>query len=382
MSPPRVLILSAAIGEGHDGSARRLAEGLAREAPRVEVEIRDGLRAMGPPLDTVILGGSPFHSRWGNVLFDVEHRLVFHVGPILALTGALLEGFGARRLLRLLAAERPDVVVSTYPAVTEVLGRLRARGRLGVPVVAAITDLAELQMWAHPSVDVHLVVHPESGTEVRAIAGAQARVVAVTGLSDPGFLAPPSREQARAGLELGKGERMVAVSGGGWAVGDLDGAAAAALTAGADRVLVLCGRREDIRARVAAHWARDPRVRALGFVEGMPGLLVAADALVHSTAGLTVLEALVVGCPAISYGWGRAHIRLNNKAFVEHELAEVARTPAELRAALPRALAAPRTTPYPDWAEWPSAASVVLAELPRGRASAGPAGGGPSSVTR
>lgn len=382
MSRPRVLILSASIGEGHDGPARRLAEGLAREALGVAVEIRDGLRTMGPPLDTVILGGSPFHSRWGNVLFDVEHRLVFHVAPVRALTGALLERFGAGRLLRLIAAERPDVVVSTYPAVTEVLGRLRARRRLGVPVVAAITDLAELRMWAHPGVDVHLVTHPESGAEVRVIAGERARVVAVTGLSDVGFGSPPSREAARGGLDLGKGERVVVVSGGGWAVGDLDGAAGVALAAGADRVLVLCGRREDIRARVAAHRARDPRVRALGFVEDMPGLLVAADALVHSTAGLTVLEALVVGCPAISYGWGRAHIRMNNRAFAAHGLADVARTPGELRGALGRALAAPRTTPYPGWAEWPSAASVVLGELPRGRASAGPAGGGPSSVTR
>ena len=41
------------------------------------------------------------------------------------------------------------------------------------------------------------------------------------------------------------------------------------------------------------------------------------DALVHSTGGLTVLEALMRGCPAISYGWGRGHVRLHNAATLQ-----------------------------------------------------------------
>ena len=49
------------------------------------------------------------------------------------------------------------------------------------------------------------------------------------------------------------------------------------------------------------------------------------------------------GCPAISYGWGRGHLRLNNEAFLRFELAQVAGTPAELRVALRRALEQGRT---------------------------------------
>ena len=60
--------------------------------------------------------------------------------------------------------------MSTYPGVTEVLGHLRARGRLSVPVVSAITDLAGLRYWVHPGVDLHLITEPESADEVRAIA--------------------------------------------------------------------------------------------------------------------------------------------------------------------------------------------------------------------
>jgi processive 1,2-diacylglycerol beta-glucosyltransferase len=80
---------------------------------------------------------------------------------------------------------------------------------------------------------------------------------------------------------------------------------------------------------------------------------------VHSTAGLTVCEAIMRGCAPISYGWGRAHIRVNNRAYVRFGLAQVAADPAQLRETLARALAQ-RPEPDRSFARLPSAASVVL----------------------
>ena len=62
----------------------------------------------------------------------------------------------------------------------------------------------------------------------------------------------------------------------------------------------------------------------LGFTDRMPEVLRRRDVLVHSTAGLTVMEALVLGCPVVSYGWGVGHLRANNAAFARHGLAAVA----------------------------------------------------------
>src|SRR5207249_2579253 len=137
----RVLVLSAAIGEGHDLPARWLAAGLAEEDPAIDVEIADGLAAMGRLSERVVLGGSSFESVWGN------------------------RGF-----------------------------------------------------------DLHLVTHPESIAEVRAVAGTSTDVVAVRGLNDPAFLVERSRADARRALDLPPEGPVVVVSGGGWGVGDLSGA--------------------------------------------------------------------------------------------------------------------------------------------------------------
>jgi UDP-N-acetylglucosamine:LPS N-acetylglucosamine transferase len=103
-------------------------------------------------------------------------------------------------------------------------------------------------------------------------------------------------------------------------------------------------------------------VTLLGFTTEVPSLFAAADALIHSTAGLTVLEAWALGCPTISYGWGRGHIRANNRAYARCGIADVAHDREALAAALRRALAR-RGSPVAAFARLPLAADVVLGLL-------------------
>jgi UDP-N-acetylglucosamine:LPS N-acetylglucosamine transferase len=355
----RVLILTASIGEGHDLPARLLADGLQAEAPGSDVVIEDGLPAMGRPF-VLINERAPgvvfHHARW---VWDAAFWLFVGWSPSRSLTKLAVGKLGASGLLRLVAQTRPDVVVSTYPITTEVLAALRRRGNLQVPVVAAITDLAMMQYWAAPGMDLHLVTHPESVDEVRSVAGQHARVEAVRGLIRPEFETPRSRDDARSALRLPLTAPVVAVSGGGWGVGDIIGAIDGALAVNQAIVVCLCGRNDALRARVAARYAQVSRVRTIGFTDAMSDWLAAADVLIHSTGGLTVLEAAIRGCPTISYGWGRGHIRANNAAFTRYGLAEVVSDPSHLGDAIAKTLAAGRRTPY-STAELPTAASLVL----------------------
>src|SRR3954453_22440006 len=62
-SGPRVLILSADIGEGHDLPASAVADELARESPSVRVRLLNGLPDMGRLLSAVLRDGSWFFLR-------------------------------------------------------------------------------------------------------------------------------------------------------------------------------------------------------------------------------------------------------------------------------------------------------------------------------
>ncbi|MGN6798711.1 MAG: MGDG synthase family glycosyltransferase [Gaiellaceae bacterium] len=357
----RVLILSASVGDGHDRPAQTLAAQLREEHADVEIVIEDCLAAMGRAI-RVVSESAPrvvfYRFQW---LWDVGFWL-FAANPLTRpVSQRLITRAGRRGLLALIARIRPDVIVSVYPNVTEVLGRLRRTGRIEVPVVAAITDLAAMHYWASQGVDVHLVTHPESVSEVRSIVGPAAVVECVHGFTLPQFRVRSELSEARKRLGLPARGRVVLVSGGGWGVGDVEGAVEAALRLDeVSMVVCLCGRNEILRETLTRELAGEERVIVEGFTECMPEWLAAADALVHSTGGLTVLEALMRGCPAISYGWGRGHVRVNNRAFVKHGLADVVSRRADLPAALERAFARGRTG-NDVFDNLPSAASFVLA---------------------
>lgn len=358
--PRQVLIISADIGEGHDLPARAVAREFADEDPDSQVSIVNGLPAMGPVLTKVLRENSAFMFRWVPWWFDFQYRLFMYFAPIRWLSKRLLMAFGRRGLMRLIRAHDPDVIVSTYPGVTAVLGELRRKGRLDVPCYSSITDLAGLQFWAHPGIDRHFVTHPESIEEVEQIAGPGSARWAKPPTS-PAFLAARSMGDARRSLGLPAEGKVIAVSGGGWGVGDLAGATRAALSVPDATVLCLCGRNDNLRARVSKRFAGERRLRVMGFTDRMGDVLAASDALIHSSAGLTVLEALIRGCPVISYGFGYGHVRASNAALVRFGLAQVARNEKELKPDLEKAL---EYRPEPDgsFARRPSTASLILSD--------------------
>jgi processive 1,2-diacylglycerol beta-glucosyltransferase len=352
----RIAIFTASIGAGHDLPAEVLAVALRQRGATADVI--DGLPIAGPIARGIIGGASSLESTAGNLAFDAGYFLGTRFAPARKVGSRVIEQIARRRFEAYLREHPADVIVSTYPLWTELLGRMRKAGTLATPVVSAITDLAALNYWAHPGVDLHLLTHPESEAEVRSIAGPGARIEAVHGLTDLRFCDPPERSAARAELELPARGSLVVVSGGGWGVGDLRGATDTALHYGADTVVVLVGHNERARDRMLAAYSEDSRVQVWGFTDRMVSLLAAADVLIHSTAGLTVLEALMCDCRVVSYGWARGHIRINNRAYERLGMVAVAKTRPQLAHALIHALAAPPLGPQvPDL---PAAADLVL----------------------
>jgi UDP-glucose 4-epimerase len=355
---PKVLVLTADIGEGHDLPARIIKADIEEEVPQAQVEIDNGLEAMGALLSAVVRGGSRFTFRWAPWLFDIQYWLITRFAPTRWLAHHLMYLFGARGLVRLIARHDPDLVISTYPGTTAVLGMLRENRRLAIPVQSAITDLAGLRYWVHPGVDMHYVTHPESIEEVERLAGPQSVRWARPPISRE-FLMPRTRRDAREALDVPAHARMVLVSGGGWGIGDLEGAIESALADDDTMVVCITGRNEVAREKLESRFGENEEVRVLGFTEQMSDWMAAADAMIHATAGLTVLEAHIRGCPVVSYGFNAGHLRANNAAFERFGLAEVARSSHELESML-RHVTGERRSPDSSFASLPSIASQAL----------------------
>ncbi len=361
--PHRVLILSADVGEGHAAAARALAEQIEASEQNAEVTVIDGLAAMGPLVRPVVEDGYRVQLRFFPWTYTLVYWLLERVMPVRVLARRLLCLAGSRPLARAIAEHDPDVVVSTYPAVTVVLARLRRIGEVSCPAVATITDLTGLFFWAQPGIDVHLVMYGESMSSVERIAG-RGSVQLVRPLISAQFLQPRCPAEARRALGLPEEGRAVVVSGGGWGVGDIAGAVREFThVPEVSSIVCLAGRNEQLAGKLRSAFAGEPRVRVYGFTDKMPEILAAADVLVHSTGGVTCLEARAAGTPVVSYGLPVGHARLNTRAMAALQLLRLANDTDELRTHVQASFAEDDARPdggAEDPLAHPAAVDVVL----------------------
>ena len=215
-------------------------------------------------------------------------------------------------MLELVERVRPDVIVSVYPLTTEVLGESAPRGASSTFRSSRASPTSPRcttgPLRASTSICSRI---PESEEEVRRVAGDETDVARGARLHASRVLRARATEPRRV--------RALGLPAGARSCSSRAAAGASATSRARSRPRSRSTRSRWSRACAAATTssvrgspsATSPsdRVRLVGFTEQMSEWLAAADALVHSTGGLTVLEAYIRGCPAISYGWGRGHIR-------------------------------------------------------------------------
>lgn len=322
-SRARVLVLTARVGGGHEAVGRSVAAEL--EGAGYEVENRDGLRAMGRGLNWAVSVGYRNQAR----------HVPASLGALFAVTGHPVGTAAVRRAVGLLHAGRleriirevePDAVISTYPLVTAALGRLRRTGSLAAPALAVIPDYGVHPLWVVPDLDLHLVASPGSA-RLAAAAGGEAVPVRIPVAA--GFGGAPDRQVARATLGLPSDAFVALLVGGVWGIGDLEGAAACALEAGAHTVVVT-GENARLMRRLERRFAREPRARILGWRDDMPALMAAADCMLQNAGGMTCLEAIEVGLPIVLFDPIRGHGELNAEIMEREGVASVARSRGEL----------------------------------------------------
>jgi UDP-N-acetylglucosamine:LPS N-acetylglucosamine transferase len=321
-----ILIVSASMGAGHDGAARELWRRL--EAHGHHVEIVDFLDAVafriGPAL------------RWFYEVqlkfFPWSYELSYRMSPLLRGPAVMVDTWLTRRKLRkAIKRFRPETIVSVYPLASLVLGRMRRKGLLRVPVLTFLTDFAVHSLWVHRGVDVHLAVSEISAGTALSRGGKVARARGPL-VGDRFRHEVYDRDATRRSLGLSPSERAVLVVAGSWGVGEVVATVEAIGRSGEFHPITVCGRDEKLRAELEERGYGT----VIGWTDQMPALMTAADALVENAGGLTCMEAFAAGLPVVTYlpiaGHGRenaevmARAGVNRYAQDEDELHEVLRS--------------------------------------------------------
>lgn len=334
----RVLVVSGSVGAGHDGAAKELTERL--RAAGVAVDVRDYLDAVPVWMKRLLRDGYTGTVGYVPAAFELFFKLLEHRGVAWRITSALVS-LGERNLQTWVNARPYDAVVSTYPLASQCLGDLRERGLCDAPVLTYLTDPAAHVSWLHRSVDQHLTVTQDTAEQGMRDYGVP--MVAAGPLVPARFSRrAPAAEVGRLRRELNipADARIALLVAGSLGLGDLVPTVEDVVAGGLVPV-VLCGRSERLRARVAAV----PGAVALGWRSDVHLLTWMADVLIHNAGGLSFTEAMVSGLPAITYRPIPGHGRANAAVLDAAGLAPWAHSREELWAAMDRQLQAGRRSP-------------------------------------
>lgn len=349
---PRVLIVSASIGAGHDGAARELAR-RAEEAGYAADRV-DFLDLLPPGVGPVLRSAyrlqlSLAPATWGWLLASLDSR----GGRILAHLASRL----ARR--RLLAACHPEpcLAISTYPLGSQALSRLRMTGEFWSPVVTYLTDMSVHPLWIAPAVDAHLALHDIPARQARALGG---RGVEVVGPAVAPAFRPRStagQHDARERFGLPHGRPLALVVAGSWGVGDIARTVDDLVAGGLVLPVVVCGSNRRLRRCLAQR----TDVVSLGWVADMATLMAACDVVVQNAGGLTSLEARQSGLPVLTYRSLPGHGLTNSRALQDAGWATWVHQPDELEEWLLLVLARPNPVAATGEIPW---ARLMLGSAP------------------
>ncbi|KAB1095196.1 MGDG synthase family glycosyltransferase [Micromonospora aurantiaca] len=357
--PGRIVVVSADIGAGHDRAADELAHRLRARGFAVD------------RLNLLHLLPHPVHRVVRETYRGVLHRLPWGYHALFRLTGrsqtavrairALLRPF--RRHLRRRIPPDTRAVVTTYPFANQLLGPLRRRGRLRVPVITYVTDFVVHPTWLAPGVDVYCAVrhaetHQASAADVTAVQPLVSRAFTRTG--------PEDRRRARQRFGLPAEGVLALVVAGSWGAGEVAATVAEVATAGV-RPVVVCGHNAALRHRL-----RGAGRHVLGWVDDMPALMRAVDVMVENAGGLTCQEALAAGLPVVTYRPIAGHGRANAAILARAGLSRWAATPQQLGPVLAAVIGTGPVAPSRDDVSQDPAG--LVAEAARRAPPAGPAG--------
>jgi processive 1,2-diacylglycerol beta-glucosyltransferase len=296
--PLKILILYASYGDGHLQVSRALEDSF-RRAGSAEVKLVDLYAETSPKFNRLV----KFLYIKSYSLFPHLYGISYYATRRMRHDAAfswLLNGFGVARLRDFLVAERPDLVVSTFPMQAMAESRRKYGSR--VPSFTVMTDFDLHQRWIHPETDKFYVATRDLKREITAL-GIPQDHIRVTGIPlKRVFVEPPQTAELHAKFGLDPERRTVLIMAGSYGVmPDLAGLCANLSEVPGVQLAVVCGNNRRLQTVMENAFPADENVRIFGFVKEINELMSISSCLVTKPGGVTLSEALAAGLPVVLY---------------------------------------------------------------------------------
>ncbi|MDR0293013.1 MAG: galactosyldiacylglycerol synthase, partial [Oscillospiraceae bacterium] len=299
MNSRKVLIISVTAGYGHHATA--LAMEKALRARGADVTVVDIIRYVSEVLYRTVDKGYVMTTKFTPKQFGTLYRSMLSGGSMHRTLGYIIKsGFFTDKIVSLLRAETPDVVLSTHVLASVLIDKSLAGGFPRLRHIGIMTDYTLHPYWEEVQNLHNLVLCGEMVIPRAERRGLPREKLLPLGIPvEDRFLTSVPMREARVSLGLPPERPAVLIMSGSMGFGNV-GATVSRIASlrSAPQILCVCGGNKRLKLELETMRHSTP-VTVYGFADNVDVLMDAADMVVTKPGGLSTTEALVKQKPLI-----------------------------------------------------------------------------------
>jgi len=289
---PKVLILSASTGHGHNQAANSLKNEL--ESAGYTVNIAEPLKEEGRVMDLLIDDGynmlaSKLPKMYGTIYKITGHRFI-NKGVVTFFNLTL-----SSTVFQLVEQHKPDLLISTHPLLVNVVSFLKAGGKINSPFIAIVTDYMAHRFYVNQFVDAY-IVGSRYTKDTLTEKGVPDHKIFTYGI--------PIRKEFRQPRKKSKDSIFtLLLMGGSMGIPYIKKCLEKLVQNNHPfRIFVVCGNNQKLKSELEEKYAgavQGKTIKILGFTRNIHELMDESDVIVTKPGGLTVSEAINKNIPII-----------------------------------------------------------------------------------
>ncbi len=155
-----ILIFTASTGGGHKRAAAAIEAKINTLSPETEVNVVDGMKAIGKFYDKTVCKGYHIMATKTPSVYGKLYRLTDESKPI-AKAVVKSNEIMATKLLEVIEKYNPDIIIICHAFITNMVSRLKGRGKIRAKVISLITDYDSHRTYISPNIDAFVLAEPQ-----------------------------------------------------------------------------------------------------------------------------------------------------------------------------------------------------------------------------
>ncbi|MBU1062526.1 MAG: hypothetical protein KJ952_07420 [Candidatus Omnitrophica bacterium] len=303
----KILLTYAYAGVGHKKAAEAVKNALLTYNDRLDLTIVDILdytnpvfKFLYPRMYLFLINRTPL--LWGFFYYLFDLRLV---DKIVAPLRSFFHSLQAKRFIRFVLEEDPDVIISTHFFSSEVVSTLKRKKIFKGSFLTIITDFLPHYFWMAREADTFIVAIERTKNDLikRGIEEEKIKVLGIP--CDPVFTISKDAGSLIEKLGLREGFFNLLIMGGGFGTGPIEEIADSLCNMKPEirdkiQLIVICGKNKNLFEKLnRKKLDLEVKLCVFGYMSNIDEFMEVSDCIITKSGGLTVSEALSKKLPMI-----------------------------------------------------------------------------------